>query len=293
MILTTEDMEHIRNLVGKDITKANLKCVDVYVSEKLSIFIPSIGFCEYAIKPGHMHPGHSFIIFFSENQNMFDIKINVPSDYYLVSAMSPEICHEEKKSDTFNRYIAIFIDKNFFHEQYSIYNSSEPKSYFWTQFTVKKDIMTFIKKFMIEYEEHSFGQNLLLNSLSIIITHELIRSILNLKSSKDIVPKKDQIQTTINYMNQNFYSKITIKSLSMLINMSESNFIRTFKKETGMAPIEYLISIRIKKAKKFLREGNNTITEISTKCGFYSISHFSACFVKQLGISPSDYKNLF
>lgn len=292
MNLPKKDMENIQNLVG-DITESNLKYVDAYVCDKLGIFIPSIGFCEYAIKPNHTHPSYSFIIFFSENQNMIDVKIEVPSNYNLFSAMSPEICHEEEKGDTFNHYIAIFIDKDFFDDQYAIYDCNKPKNYFWDQFIIRKDIMSFIKKFMSEYEENSFGKDNLLHSISMIITHELIRSILSLETVKDIVVKKDEIQITINYMNQNFGDKITIQSLSKLANMSESNFNRIFKKETGISPIEYLINVRIKKAKKFLREKTNTITEISMNCGFYSISHFSSCFMKQLGMSPSDYQNLF
>lgn len=292
MNINKHDMKNIQNLVG-DITEDNLKYVDAYVCDKLGIFIPSIGFCEYAIKPNHTHPSYSFIIFFSENQNMIDVKIKVPSNYYLISAMSPETCHEEEKSDTFNRYIAIFIDKDFFDNQYAIYDSNKPQNYFWDQFIIKKDVMSFIKKFMSEYEENSLGKDNLLNNLSMIITHELIRSILNLETIKDIVIKKDEIQITINYMNQHFGEKITIESLSKLANMSESNFNRIFKKETGISPIEYLINVRIKKAKKFLREKTNTITEISINCGFYSISHFSSCFMKQLGMSPSDYQSLF
>ena len=292
MNINKRDMKNIQNLVG-DITEDNLKYVDAYVCDNLGIFIPSIGFCEYAIKPNHTHPSYSFIIFFSENQNMIDVKIKVPSNYYLISAMSPEICHEEEKGDTFNHYIAIFIDKDFFDNQYAIYDSNKPKTYFWNQFIIKKDVMVFIKKFMSEYEENSLGKDKLLNSLSMIITHELIRSILNLETIKDIVIKKYEIQITINYMNQNFGEKITIESLSKLANMSESNFNRIFKKETGISPIEYLINVRIKKAKKFLREKTNTITEISINCGFYGISHFSSCFMKQLGMSPSDYQNLF
>lgn len=292
MNITKQDMKKIRNLVG-DITESNLKCVDIYISEKLGIFIPSIGFCEYAIKPNHTHPSYSFVIFFSEKQNIIDVKVEVPSDYCLLTVMSPEICHEEEKSDAFNRYIAIFIDKDFYHQEYSLYNSNNPEKYFWNQYIIKKNILIFIEKFMSEYEENSIGKENILYNLSTIITHELIRSVLNFKTVSDTSIKKSEVQIAINYMNQNFGEKITIETLAKLTNMSESNFNRIFKKETGLSPIEYLINIRIKKAKKFLRARNLTITEISMRCGFYSLSHFSSCFMKQLGMSPSDYENLF
>lgn len=296
MRITEKNMENIKNLVGKDITSDNLKYVDVYVCDKLGIFIPSIGFCEYAIKPNHTHPGYSFIIFFSETQNLVEVKIQVPENYYLVSAMSPEIAHEEKVSDYFNRYIAVFIDKNFFENAYSIYDShalSKPQNYFWEQFAIRKDIITYIKKFMNEYEENALGKEEVFHSLSVIITHELIRSMLNLHTIEDSTIKKNEIQTAIDYMQQHFEDKITIDSLANLTNMSKSNFNRSFKIQTGLSPIEYLINIRLKKAKKFLREEYINITEISAKCGFYSSSHFSYSFNKQLGMSPSDYHSFF
>lgn len=293
MNFTKQDMKSIQNLVGQDITEDNLKYVDAYVCDKLGIFIPSIGFCEYAIKPNHTHPSYSFIIFFSEIQNMIDVKIEVPSDYYLMSAISPDISHDEKVSDHFNSYIAIFIDRNFFDEQCSTYDFHETKNYFWEQFIIKKDIISFIKKFMSEYDDNSLGKEKLLYSLSMLITHELIRNILKLKVFEDLALKKYEVQIAIDYMNQHFEEKITIDSLSKLTNMSKSNFNRIFKKEMGISPIEYLINIRLIKAKKFLRQKNINITEISVKCGFYSSSHFSSCFTKQLGISPSDYHSYF
>lgn len=63
MNLTVQDMKNIQNLVGNSITEGNLKHVDVYVSKNLGIFIPSTGFCEYAIKHNHTHPSYSFIVF--------------------------------------------------------------------------------------------------------------------------------------------------------------------------------------------------------------------------------------
>lgn len=46
------------------ISESDLKYVDYYVSENFAIFIPSVGFCEYAIMPQHTHPAYSFILFF-------------------------------------------------------------------------------------------------------------------------------------------------------------------------------------------------------------------------------------
>lgn len=294
MYMSDSDFKIVQSLVGSDITKENLRYVDFYISEKLSIFIPSIGFCEYAIRPHHCHPAYSFIILFSDEQKLITPTVSIPYDHYIVTCISPEIPHEEKISDEFNRYIALFIDKDFFHSIFSMYSSNKFSYYSWNTFTINKNIMFFINKFMSEYEDKSYGSENILNSLSKIITNELIRCTLKLENKRaDKHLEYDSIQYVVDYINQHFSEKITVESLCKLINMSESNFNKSFKKQTDSSPIEYLINIRLKKAKKFLRESNFSITDISLKCGFYSASHFSSCFMKQLGITPSEYKKIF
>lgn len=294
MYMSDSDFKIVRSLVGSDITKENLRYVDFYISENLSIFIPSIGFCEYAIKPHHCHPSYSFIILFSDDQKLITPTISVPPDHYLVTCISPKIPHEEKISDDFNRYIALFIDKDFFNTILSVYNQKRSPNYLWDTFAIHKNIIFYINNFMSEYENKNYGSTNMLNSLSEIITNEIIRCTLSLDSKYlDNSLEDNSIQYIIDYINQHFSEKITVKFLCSLINMSESNFNKLFKKQTSFSPIEYLINVRLKKAKKYLRETNYIITDIALKCGFYSASHFSSCFMKQLGITPSDYKKLF
>lgn len=285
-------LEHIQRLVG-DITENNLKYVDCYVNENFGLFLPSVGFCKYAITPHHTHPAYSFVLFFSEEQCIIPVEVEVSQNHYLVVAMSPDIAHEEEEKDTFTRYIAIFISKEFYERLYSIYTDTEPPQYFWKQFLINQDIMIYIKKFMSEYENKQLGDEQIIESLSTIITHQLIRSVLKINTPKDILIDKFEIEKVIEYMNQNFGEKLTVGRLSKLVNISESHFIRIFKKETQLSPIEYLIKLRIDKSKKLLRDSAKSITEIALHCGFNSASHFSTCFVRQLGKTPKEYQNLY
>ena len=214
-------------------------------------------------------------------------------NYYLSTVISPEVVHEEKETEGFTRYIAIFISSELYQNHYSKYRNENPERYIWKQFTTNQDIMINIKRFMSEYENKLLGYEEVLESLSTIITHQLIRSVLNIGDSSDLFVAKFEIEKAIEHMHQNFGEKLTVSSLSNHVNMSESNFIRTFKKETQLAPIEYLIKLRIDKAKKLLRGRTKTITEIALQCGFNSTSHFSSCFLKRLGNTPTQYQNLY
>lgn len=287
-----DDFIYIQNLVG-NITNDDLSCVDVYVHNNLGIFIPSIGFCKYAIKPNHTHPSYSFIIPLYEEDFFIAPTIHVPHDCYLCYALSPDIPHSEPISESFHRYIAIFITKDFFENQLLSYIPTNNKKFLWTQSAVNKNILSYIKIFMNEYEEYYSNRNDILNSLSLLITNEIIRSLLNIKYNDSNKIAKFEIKKAIDYMNSNFSEKITLKTLCKLTNMSESNFNKLFKKEMEISPIKYLINIRIKKAKKFLRNTDLSITEVSMKCGFYSVSHFSSCFTNIVKLSPTEYQNLF
>lgn len=159
--ITAKDMTNIQKLVG-DISESNLKYVDYCVSENFGIFIPSVGFCEYAIMPQHTHPAYSFVLFFSKEQSLRPVTIKILPEHYLVTAMTPGIPHEEKETDTFTRYMAIFISKKLYETIYSNYRPKPPEQYFWDQFLVGHEIMIYLKKFPLflqlykTYGDYSF-----------------------------------------------------------------------------------------------------------------------------------------
>ncbi len=284
------DLLKARVLVGP-ITKDDLRYVDYYVSDDFGIFIPSVGFCQYAIKPRHTHPAYSFILFFSGEQDIVPVEIEIKTEHYLVSAMAPGVPHEENPTDTFTRYIAIMISRDLYETQYAAYDRNPPGQYNWDQFLVPHDIMLLLKKFMGEYENGLPGHQQALEALALIITHHFIRGLLKIDVSRDFAAERFEIGRVIDYIHQNYGKKLSVGKLARTVNMSESHFIRTFKKETGVAPMEYLIRVRLDKAKKLLRAGTMNITEISLHCGFNSISHFSSSFTRHEGIAPSEYQS--
>lgn len=286
----TEDLKKTQELIGC-VTESNLKYVDSYVSNHLGIFIPSVGFCEYAITPQHTHPTYSFLLFVTKEQNLVSVKVNVQPKQILAVAFSPDIPHEEAQTEQFTRYIAICIEKKFYEEIYRKFNDKVPSEQLWEQFAVSRKIMIYINSFLNECESKLAGHNDILDALATIITHSLIRAQLSVAPGKSIIYEKFEIQKVVEYMQQNFGKKLTIKSLAQMVTMSESNFIRLFKKETGLSPMDFLIKLRIEKAKKLLRAGSLNITEVSLQCGFSSTSHFSTSFTKHTGVKPSEFQS--
>jgi AraC family transcriptional regulator len=74
--------------------------------------------------------------------------------------------------------------------------------------------------------------------------------------------------------------------------MTEFHFSRAFKRTTGVTPSQYLIDLRLEKARRLLRETNRSVIEIGLEVGYTSPSHFARIFHREVGISPSDYRRL-
>ncbi len=74
-------------------------------------------------------------------------------------------------------------------------------------------------------------------------------------------------------------------------SLSSTYLCRIFKESTDTSPIDYWINLKIKEAKKLIREGNHNITQISELLGYSSIHHFTRMFKRVTGLSPTAYKS--
>ena len=68
--------------------------------------------------------------------------------------------------------------------------------------------------------------------------------------------------------------------------MGYSLFRKCFRAYNGMAPLEYQIALRLRRAMHLLASSNVPITQIAEETGFKSASYFSKFFHKRIGSSP-------
>jgi two-component system response regulator YesN len=59
----------------------------------------------------------------------------------------------------------------------------------------------------------------------------------------------------------------------------------------GITFQNYVINLRLEQGKKLLSETNLSISEISEKIGYFSVSHFTKQFKKEYGVTPNVYRN--
>lgn len=95
------------------------------------------------------------------------------------------------------------------------------------------------------------------------------------------------------YIENNITSKITIEELANRFFYNRYYIMKLFKKEIGLTIIEYIKSIRIYKSILIIKENDNSIINISIKCGFLSLEYFSETFKQITKLSPKKYKDYF
>ena len=112
--------------------------------------------------------------------------------------------------------------------------------------------------------------------------------VLSSKQSRSIA--NDSISELITeHMKNNIYSTLTLKDVCSQFLLGKTQLCKIFKESIGESPMEYYMGLKIKEAKKLIREKNYSISQISEMLGYSSIHNFSRAFKKAIGMSPIAY----
>lgn len=87
-----------------------------------------------------------------------------------------------------------------------------------------------------------------------------------------------------------YEKKISIEYLAKRCHCGKSLISRVFRENTGKTVGEYLEDIRIKHAKKLLKESSLSISDIADLCGFSDSNYFIYVFGKSAGMPPGRYR---
>ncbi len=92
------------------------------------------------------------------------------------------------------------------------------------------------------------------------------------------------------HMARHLAEEIPVATLAQLCAMSEAHFSREFRRGAGMPPHQYLMKLRLERAREALLAGEQPITDIAGDCGFNHASHFSRAFAQRYGMPPANYR---
>ena len=110
------------------------------------------------------------------------------------------------------------------------------------------------------------------------------------KTVTDSTPDEAFLNEVIGHIEKNIdNSEYTIDSLAGDVVMSRMSFYRKMKSLTGQTPADFIRTVRLKTAAKFLKEGNCNVSEACYRTGFVSPQNFSKHFKEMFGVLPSQY----
>lgn len=174
---------------------------------------------------------------------------------------------------------ARLVDDKIMTEDSGIYTSGGAYSYlnlviYLVEKYAGRDMAVLISKaFMIDIDRHS-------QSPFIIFKGQ--------KDHADEAVKRAQ-----EFIENNYYEKITVEELAAMSYLGRRNFERRFKKATSNTVAEYIQRVKIEAAKKSMETNRKNINEVMYEVGYSDTKAFRTVFKKITGLSPVAYRNKY
>lgn len=195
--------------------------------------------------------------------------------------------------------ILVRFHKSYFDDFQCIFNGHDLLSVFNQNTKILK----------LDYDRKEKLESLLLDMVSIGFqagTYQSLQTKLNLSlvlvlinehiettDAKNLVhfgEKNPKISEIITYINANYTENITLNHLSQKFFISPFYLSKLFKQITNFTVVQYLNSIRVKKAKYHLVNTDDKIIDIAFRVGFNSNTHFTRVFSQVCNESPNQFR---
>jgi AraC family transcriptional regulator len=95
-----------------------------------------------------------------------------------------------------------------------------------------------------------------------------------------------QFRRAVEYMHAHLSKDISLQGVAAAAGLSPFHFSRMFKRSAGLTPHQYLIRLRLERAKDLLLRTQDSVAEIALESGFCDQSHFAMHFKRVYGITP-------
>jgi AraC family transcriptional regulator len=146
---------------------------------------------------------------------------------------------------------------------------------------------------LAELESEGLSGRLYAESLANILAVHVLRNYT--ATSIEPLPLKgglsgQKLRMVTSYMAENYTRDLRLEELACIAGISRFHFAREFKRTTGTSPHQYLINLRIQRAKALLTESNLPLVEVGLQSGFSHQSHFTRLFSRFTGATPQSYR---
>ncbi|MCD8356920.1 MAG: AraC family transcriptional regulator [Clostridia bacterium] len=133
---------------------------------------------------------------------------------------------------------------------------------------------------MIRDSEHS---RLLYNTLCYLMEHN---------PAEAPLPENSPAQQAVKYIQSHLGEDLRLKRLAAEVHLSPSHLIRVFRSNLHVSPHEYIVRMRMDRAKYLLKSTDMPIKAIAAEIGYGTESSFTGAFTEKIGVSPRKFREL-
>jgi len=110
------------------------------------------------------------------------------------------------------------------------------------------------------------------------------------KPTGERLPDEEWIKVVTDYVDRNYGEPLTLNKLALICHGTPYHLHRTFKKVTGITPVDYIQQVRIAHAQTMLMDSDKSIAEIGQSVGLANTPYFITLFKKKTGLTPKQYR---
>jgi AraC family transcriptional regulator len=101
----------------------------------------------------------------------------------------------------------------------------------------------------------------------------------------------ERLRRAVDFISIHFAEEITVSNIAGTAGLSTFHFTRMFREMTGESPYQYLIRVRVDRAKQLLVENDHlNVAAVSIAVGFPNQGHFSRHFKRRTGQTPTQFR---
>lgn len=209
---------------------------------------------------------------------------------------NPDQAHCAANTSAVPQYFAIFINKTFMQDVATEMLGAQDISFKNDNYRLSPAIRGLLDTFVQESISRQSGYRFILQSTTCQLVVNLFRECkhnLHKRPTHCHTTSNQAIQQAIEFFHANYNKDFSLEDVSQLVSYSSFHFLRLFKQHTGQTPFQFLLNIKLEKAKRLLKETNKSITEICYDSGFNNRSHFYTAFKRKYGVSALQFRKQF
>lgn len=213
----------------------------------------------------------------TEKAESGDVILVFPNQVHAFSTLSPE------------NHILLLLDPQLFPEHSHLFAEYLPKSNIIKGAAKDRELRELVDSISRLYSEpeQPYRDAALRGYLLAFLSRLFALAKFKKTNSEDM----QAIGYVINYCIANYNKNLSLDMLQKELHISKYYISHIVNQKLGMNFNDYVNSIRISNACKYLGDGNMSMLEISSAVGFNTVRTFNRAFVKQMGVSPRAYRS--